>query len=89
MPDIRVGDTNMLESKNAKICVTPMPNLKFALPPTPNPNASQWNKGCVGSPTQIFVLAMYISLFLGVDFIRVGSRFSVEYGLKRRTRKRR
>ena len=24
--------------------------LKFALPPTPTPNASQWNIGCVGSP---------------------------------------
>ena len=46
---IRVGDTNMLVSKNA---FTPTRTLKFALPPTQNPNASQWNIGCVGSPTQ-------------------------------------
>ena len=26
--------------------------LKFALPPTPTPNASRWNIGGVGSPTQ-------------------------------------
>ena len=27
--------------------------LKFVLPPMVNPNASQWNIGCVGSQTQI------------------------------------
>ena len=27
----------------------PMRNLKFAFYPTQNPNASQWNIGCVGS----------------------------------------
>ena len=27
---------------------SPIPILKFALPPTPNPDASQWNKGGVG-----------------------------------------
>ena len=37
-------------SKNVKICVTPTRNIKFALPPTQKPNASQWNIGCVGSP---------------------------------------
>ena len=26
-----------------------MPNLKFVLPPTPTPDASQWNIGGVGS----------------------------------------
>ena len=42
----------MLVSKNAKICVTPNANAKFALPPTPTPKASRWNIGSVGSPTQ-------------------------------------
>ena len=42
----------MLVSKNTKICITPTPMLKFALPPMPNPNASRWNIGGVGSPTQ-------------------------------------
>ena len=27
----------------------PTQSFKFALPPTPNPDASQWNIGCVGS----------------------------------------
>ena len=35
-----------------KLALTPTPNLKFALPQTQNPNASQWNIGCVGSQTQ-------------------------------------
>ena len=40
----------MLVSKNAKICITPNAKPKLALPPKRTPNASQWNKGCVGSP---------------------------------------
>ena len=46
--------TNMLVSKNAK-------NLRH---PMQNPNASQWNIGCVGFQMQIFALSMYISCFL-------------------------
>ena len=42
----------------------PTPNLKFALPPTPVPNASQWNIGGVGSWRWVFALGMYISYFL-------------------------
>ena len=31
-------------------CAFPLTqNIKFAFPPTQNPNASQWNIGCVGS----------------------------------------
>ena len=41
-----------------------MPNLKFALAPTPNPDASQWNIGCIGSQRKMLALAMYISCFL-------------------------
>ena len=63
-----VGDTNMLVSKNPKICVTPNANFKIVLAPTQNPNASQWNIGCVGSQTHI-------------SCIGVGSHFSVKYGL--------
>ena len=40
--------------KTLKIVFPPTPNLKFVLPPTPTPNTSQWNIGCVGSPTQNF-----------------------------------
>ena len=42
----------------------PTPNLNFALAPTPNPDASQWNIGCVGSQRKMLALAMYISCFL-------------------------
>ena len=62
----------------------PMRNLKVAFYPTRNPNASQWNIGCVGCQRNIFALSMYISCYC-VDFICVGhptqTRFFVEYGL--------
>ena len=38
--------------------------LKFASPPTPTPDVSQWNIGCVGSQRKMLALAMYISGFL-------------------------
>ena len=46
-PEFCVGDTN-------PFCILPdafylTRNLKFAFYPTRNPNASQWNIGCVGS----------------------------------------
>ena len=41
-PQFGIGDTSMLVSKNAKICITP----------TPTPNASRLNIGGVGSPTK-------------------------------------
>ena len=64
MPQFCVGYTNMLVSKNVKICVTPTRNIKFALPPTQNPNASQWNIGiykfCVGHVhSMLFVLISF------------------------------
>ena len=37
---ICVGNTNMLVSKNAKICLTPKRNIKFAFPPKQIPNAN-------------------------------------------------
>ena len=53
------------------------------LTPTRNPNASQWNIGCVGSRTQISRIGHVHFIYFGVDFILVWSRFSVEYGLSR------
>ena len=38
--------------------------LKFAFFPTPPPDASQWNIGCLGSQRKMLALAMYISCFL-------------------------
>ena len=40
--------------KTRKFALSPTRNIKFVLPPTHNPNTSQWNIGCVGSPTQNF-----------------------------------
>ena len=34
---IRVGDTNMLVSKNAKICITPNANAKICITPNVKP----------------------------------------------------
>ena len=48
------------------------PNLKFVLDPTPNPNASQWNIGGVGSQRKMLALAMYISFFLCRFHLRLG-----------------
>ena len=53
----------------AKICVTPTPNLKFALPPTPTPDASQWNIGGVGpSGIGAGVGHVYFRLFVSRSF---------------------
>ena len=38
--------------KTLKNVFPPTPNLKFSLPPTRTPKTSQWNIGCIWSPTQ-------------------------------------
>ena len=59
----------MLVSKDAKVCVTPMRTLKFALPSTRNPNASQWNISCVGSPgVGARVGHVHFMLFVSISF---------------------
>ena len=37
MREFCVGDTNILVSKNAKICITPNANAKICVTPNPNP----------------------------------------------------
>ena len=45
------------------------PNLKFALPPTPTPNASQWNIGGVGpSGVGAGVGHVHFRLFVSISF---------------------
>ena len=52
-----------------------MPNLKIASPPTATPNASQWNIGCVGSPTQNFCIGhVHFMLFVLISFALVTQR---------------
>ena len=57
--------------------------LKCAFSPTPTPDASQWNIGCVGSQLKILALACTFHVFC-VDFICVWypmrTPFPVEYG---------
>ena len=63
---------------------SPTPTLKFALPPTPTPDASQWNIAGVGSQRKMLALAMYISFFLCRFHLRLyptRTQFPVEYGL--------
>ena len=74
---ICVGNTNMLVSKNTKICRTPNTKHKICV----SPNANQWNIGCIGSPTQNIYIGQVHFIFVDVDFFQVGSHFSVEYGL--------
>ena len=45
-------------------------DANFSRHPTQNPNASQWNIGCVGSQTQISRIGHVHFLFFGVDFIQ-------------------
>ena len=42
--------------------------LKFALPPTQNPHTSQWNIGCVWSPTQHFCIG-HVDFMLFIPFL--------------------
>ena len=78
MPQFRVGDTNMLVSKKAKICVTPNSKHKICITPNANPQREsveyrlRWD---------LFLCWPCTFSFFGVDFICVGSRFSVEYVL--------
>ena len=52
-----------------KFTSPPTPNIKFALPPTPTPDASQWNIGGVGSPTQNFCFGhVHFMLFMSISF---------------------
>ena len=87
-PGFCIGDTNMLVSKMRKFAFPdaklPTPNLKFALAPTPNPDASQWNIAGVRSQCKRLALAMYISCFLCRFHLRLyptRTQFPVEYGL--------
>ena len=69
----------MLVSKNA---LPPTPKLKIAFHPTQNPNASQWNIGCVGSHMQISRVGHVHFIFFVLISFALGSQFPEEYGLK-------
>ena len=55
--------------KTRKFAFSPTPNLKVVLPPTRNPNASQWNKGCIGFKTQFLCVGhVHFMLFVSISF---------------------
>ena len=61
--------------KTRKFALPPMPNLKFALSPTRNPNPSQWNIGCVGYQTQnLLVGNVHLKFFVVISFAFGGQR---------------
>ena len=54
---------------NLKCASPPTETLKFALPLTQTPDASQWNIGGVGSPTQNFRVGhVHFMLFMSISF---------------------
>ena len=73
-----VGYTNMLVSKNGKICVIPNANANAnicitpALPPA-KPNTSRWNVGCV--VLRLLALGLALGLYISCCL----RQFSVEY----------
>ena len=82
-PEFCVGDTNMLilePTQTLKFASSPTQNLKFALALTQNPNASQWNIGCVGHQMQNFCVGHVHFMF--IVLCPAQSQFPVEYGLK-------
>ena len=53
-----------------KIALPPKPNLKFALFPTPTPDASQWNIGGIGpSGVGAGVGHIHFRLFVSISFV--------------------
>ena len=72
MPQFCIGDSNMLVSKNAKICVTTNTNANICVTPKPTPNASSWIIGGVGSPMQNSHFGHVRFHVVCVNFICVG-----------------
>ena len=75
----------ILALPNAKICVIPAPNLKFALPQTPTPDASQWKIGGVGDQMQNSCIGhVHFMFFVLISFAFGAQRkpsFHWNYGL--------
>ena len=76
-------------TQNVKFASPPTQNVKFALPPTPTPDASQWNIGGFGSPTQDFCVGhIHFMLFMSISFASGTQRklvFQWNMGLTPRT----
>ena len=81
-PDVRIlrggyQHVGILEpTQTLKFASPPTQNLKFALALTQNPKTSQWNIGCVGSPTQKSCVGhVYFMLFVSISFaLAMGSQ---------------
>ena len=73
-------------TQNVKFASLRTQNVKFAFPPTPTPDASQWNIGGFGSPTQDFRVGhVHFMLFMSISFASGTQRklvFQWNMGLK-------
>ena len=60
--------------KMLKFAFFPTQNIKFAFPPKQNPNASQWNLGCIGSLALGLCVGHVHFIFFVLISIALGSR---------------
>ena len=67
--------------KTRKFALPPTRNIKLALPPTQNPNVSQWNISCVGSPTENFRVGHVHFFFVSISFT-LGPVFQLNMGFR-------
>ena len=85
MPQFRVGDTNMLVSKNAKICITHNANAKICVIPNANLQRKQVEYKWCWVPNMRGWRWAGTFHVVCVNFVRIGyptrTRFSVEYRL--------
>ena len=72
----------MLVSKNAKIYVTPDAKPKISITPNAKPQLQSVEYRLRWVPNTKFTRWPCTFHFFGVDFIRIESCFSVEYGLQ-------
>ena len=74
-----IRNTNMLVSKNAKICVIPNANFEICVSPNAKPNATQWNVGCVESQTQISRIGHVLFIFFVLISFALGSQRELHF----------
>ena len=72
----------MLVSKKTKICVTPHAKHKICVTPNAKPQRKPMEYRLCWVPNAKSSVGHVHFISFGVNFIRIGFRFSVEYGLK-------
>ena len=72
--NLALGISTCWYLKTRKFALPLTPNLKFALTRSPNTNASQWNIGCVGDPTQSFRVGQVDFMLVIPFFFALGTQ---------------